>query len=93
MIDCELGRKMEITMVEVVNEVKHINEQQKKQGENIQKILDKFDNLIPTLDEKYASKFEVKQNESKINALIKYGLTAAGTVITSMFAIIMFLLK
>ena len=87
--DCEIGRRMEITMAEVTNEVKHIKEEQLRQGHGIDKILDKFD----LLDKKYASKVELKENALKINSVIKWAVGAVSLLVTSMFSVIMFLIK
>lgn len=69
-------------MAEVVNEVKHIKEEQIKQGDNIQKILDKFDNL----DNKYASKNELMDIKREFNWIKAVSVSA-------LFSVISFLIK
>ncbi len=102
--DCVLGSKMELQMVEVLNEVKHIKEDIKKghklqqlerseMKSDIKSILGKFDSL----DNKFASKNDVRSldrrvnsNESKWKYVIAMFVTTALTVIGYLLKTLLF---
>ena len=76
--DCEIGRKMEINVAKMQNDIEYIKKTNEEQSGVLKQILDKFDNL----DNKYAN----KSVEDKVN-------WAIGTAITTLITVIGFLIK
>lgn len=98
--NCNLGRQMEIQMVEVLNEVKHLKEDMKKDQDlqrvertemkdDIKSILSKFDSL----DDKFASKNDVRTLDRRVNANENRWKYVMAMFITTTIAVIGFLLK
>ena len=98
--DCSLGRQLELQMVEVLNEIKHLKEDTKKDQRlqriernemksDVKAILDKFDKL----DDKYASKNEVKGLNMRVNSNENKWKYVMAMFVTTALAVIGFLLK
>lgn len=77
---------MEITMAEVVNEIKHIKKSQDSQSEDIKEILRKFDNL----DNKYASKNELYDIKREFNWIKVAGISLVFSAISFLIKYVFF---
>ena len=96
-VDCELGRKMEINMAEVINEIKHIKEDQGKlrteTKEGFSNIMNKIDSLSDTYAtkiESIANKEQIKQTNDKITWLIRSLIIGLLSVVSSLITYIIY---